>query len=298
MASLVLGSILFVGTASVAFAQDASPEARPPRDISLLKALGLPEINLVATDTDVSGLPQSVAAGRYLVTLEDQTADQEVEAYFAVLPSSVTPDQALKDLNSDSEEIPGWVYDATWAGGPNPYGGQTDAAVVDLTAGDWWVAFDRQTDSDPQPKDTALPLKVTGGVAATPTAVAGAVPVNMKEYTFEVPASIASGPQIWELGNTGTQPHFMVLWGVPSGTTFDQVMATIDSFFTGTPTANALGFEDLRDIYDTSFISPGQHEWVQVDLDPGTYAAVCFFPDKATGQPHALSGMITVFTVS
>src|SRR5207244_3289945 len=63
VATLVLVSVLFVGTASVAFAQDASPEAgRPPRDISLLKALGLPEISLVATDTDVTGLPQTVEA--------------------------------------------------------------------------------------------------------------------------------------------------------------------------------------------------------------------------------------------
>jgi hypothetical protein len=299
VASLVLVSALFVGTASAAFAQDASPEAgRPPRDISLLKALGLPEIDLVATDTEVTGLPQSVAAGRYLVTLDDQTADQEVETYFGILPSSVTFDQALADISSNSEEIPAWAYDATWAGGPNPYGGQTDGAVVDLTEGSWFVAFDRQTDNDPQPKDTAQTLQVTVGTAATPTAVAGAVQVNMKEYTFEIPASVASGPQIWDMGNTGTQPHFMVLFGVPDGTTMNQVMGTVSSFMTGTPAADALAFEDIHDVYDSAFISPGQHIWIQVNLDPGTYAAVCFFGDKATGQPHALLGMITIFTVS
>src|SRR5689334_3850424 len=100
IAALVLVSALFVSTVSTALAQDATPEPRPPRDISLLKALGLPEINLVATDTDVTGLPQSVPAGRYLVTLDDQTADQEVEVYFGILPASTTFDQALADLNS------------------------------------------------------------------------------------------------------------------------------------------------------------------------------------------------------
>jgi hypothetical protein len=299
VASLVLVSVLFVGTVSTALAQDASPEAgRPPRDISLLKALGLPEIDLVATDTAVTGLPQSVAAGRYLVTLDDQTADQEVETYFGILPASTTLDQALADLNSNSDETPAWAYDATWAGGPNPYAGQTDGAVVDLTEGSWFVAFDRQTDNDPQPKDTAQTLQVTAGTAATPTAVAGAVQVNMKEYTFEIPASVASGPQIWDMGNTGTQPHFMVLFGVPDGTTMNQVMGTVSSFMTGTPAADALNFEDIHDVYDSAFISPGQHTWIQVNLDPGTYAAVCFFGDKATGQPHALLGMITIFTVS
>jgi len=264
----------------------------------LLTALGLPEINLVATDTEVTGLPASVAAGRYLVTLEDQTADQEVETYMGILPASTTLDQALADLNANSEETPAWAYDATWAGGPNPYAGQTDAVVVDLTPGTWFVAFDRQTDSDSQPTDTGAALEVTGDAAATPVAIAGAVPVNMKEYTFELPTSIASGPQIWDMGNTGTEPHFMVLFGVPDGTTMTQVMGTVTTFMTGTPAADALGFEDLRDIYDTSFISPGQHMWIQLNLDPGTYAAVCFFADQETGQPHALEGMITVFTVA
>ena len=157
----------------------------------------------------------------------------------------------------------------------------------------WFVAFDRSSDNDPQPKDTAVALEVTGEAAATPTAIAEAVPVNMKEFTFELPASIASGPQIWDMGNTGAQPHFMVLWGVPDGTTMTQVMGTITSFMTGTPTADALGFNDLRTFTDTSFISPGQHTWIQVNLDPGTYAAVCFFPDKETGQPHAMEGLIT-----
>jgi len=299
----ILISMLTLGSTAVATAQDASPAAspeaqRPARDISLLKALGLPEINLVATDTDVTGLPASIPAGRYLVTLEDQTADQEVETYVGMLPASVTLDQALADLNSNSDAIPPWVYDATWAGGPNPYAGQIDAAVVDVTAGSWFVAFDRQTDGDVQPTDTGVALEVTAGqAAATPAAIAGAVPVNMKEYTFELPASIASGPQIWDMGNTGTQPHFMVLWGVPDGTTMTQVLGTISSFMTGTPAADALGFDDIQDVYDTAFISPGQHSWIQVNLDPGTYAAVCFFSDKETGQPHAMEGMITVFTV-
>jgi len=313
--SIPLVLVLLVGAASAVSAQEASPvaEQRAPRDISLLKGLGLPEINLVATDTDVTGLPESVEAGRYLVTLEDQSATQEIEVYFGVLPSSVTTDQAIADIEAqdNSSTTPPWVYDATWAGGPNPYPGQTDGAVVDLTEGSWFVAFDRQTedDSDQSLTDNGQTLEVTAGTgaaspiaagtaAASPAAVEGAVSVNMKEYTFELPDTVSSGPQIWDMGNTGTQPHFMVLFGVPDGTTMQQVLHTVNTFVTGTPEADALGFEDLHDIYDTSFISPGQHLGIQLNLDPGTYAAICFFTDKDTGQLHAMMGMISVFTVS
>ena len=35
-----------------------------------------------------------------------------------------------------------------------------------------------------------------------------------------------------------------------------------------------------------------------VSLEAGTYAAACFFPTAGTGEPHAMKGMHTVFTVS
>jgi hypothetical protein len=34
-----------------------------------------------------------------------------------------------------------------------------------------------------------------------------------------------------------------------------------------------------------------------LDLAPGTYIALCFVPDEETGVPHALMGMVQVFTV-
>jgi hypothetical protein len=37
--------------------------------------------------------------------------------------------------------------------------------------------------------------------------------------------------------------------------------------------------------------------WLALDLQPGTYVALCFIPDEAPGAPHALLGMIQVFTV-
>jgi hypothetical protein len=299
LAVLVVVATLLIGATSIASAQDASPEAGPPpRDISLLRALGLPEINLVATDDAITGAPDSVEAGRYLVTLDNQSSNSEIEAYFTVLPSSVTQEQAIMDLNSNSEEIPAWVYDATWAGGPNSYSGQTDGAVVELAAGSWFITVDRSSDNDPQPVDTATALTVTEAAATPRAEMEGVVTVTAQEYAFIIPETVAAGPQIWDFVNAGEQPHFMVLWGVPDGTTMNQVMGTINSFFTGTPTADALRFEDLQDVYDTTFISGGQHQWIELDLAPGTYAAVCFFSDKETGQSHALMGMIQVFTVS
>ena len=45
-------------------------------------------------------------------------------------------------------------------------------------------------------------------------------------------------------------------------------------------------------------LSPGQTSWLALDLAPGTYIALCFVPDRETGVPHALMGMVQVFTVA
>jgi hypothetical protein len=44
-------------------------------------------------------------------------------------------------------------------------------------------------------------------------------------------------------------------------------------------------------------MSGGRSVWVQFDLPPGTYAAVCFVP-SAGFMPHLMEGMVQVFTVA
>jgi hypothetical protein len=38
--------------------------------------------------------------------------------------------------------------------------------------------------------------------------------------------------------------------------------------------------------------------WPLLDLEPGTYVAVCWVPDSRNGMPHVMEGMLDVFTVS
>jgi len=173
--------------------------------------------------------------------------------------------------------------------------------VIDLAAGDWKVDIDRNPaqDGDPEPTDEIKTVTATGE-AAPADPIAGAVDITAYSYGFEVPDAFAAGPQVWYFRNGGSQPHFLVLFGVPEGTTLDQLMQLV--MFdpsSGTPLpASGLQFEDVAQVSDAQVLSPDQAEWVGVDLQPGTYALVCFFPDKATGQPHAMLGMIKMFTVS
>ena len=44
----------------------------------------------------------------------------------------------------------------------------------------------------------------------------------------------------------------------------------------------------------TEFLTTGQAMNLQVDLHPGEYALMCFFPDPKTGMPHAFMGMVNI----
>ena len=68
---------------------------------------------------------------------------------------------------------------------------------------------------------------------------------------------------------------------------------------TGTPAVYS-GIDPNTDIeatFVTGTQSNGVTTWVAVDLPPGTYGLLCFFPDIAEGIPHAFLGMYTVVEV-
>ena len=48
---------------------------------------------------------------------------------------------------------------------------------------------------------------------------------------------------------------------------------------------------------ETAVIDSGEAQLTEVDLKSGSYALLCFIPDRAGGPPHAAKGMISGATV-
>lgn len=300
---LVAVSLLFSLVAPAA-AQEASPESGE----SLLAALGYPELR-VTSDGTTSDLPTELEAGRYHVILENTSA-LDIDLEFYQLPEGVT----VEDLTAAFEEAegpmftpPDFFYDMVFNGGPASVAGESGEVVLDLTPGEWVVnlfTYDPATDEQ---GDSFQTVTVTGELAEMED-VPGAVEIVMAEMYFEVPDTLATGPQIWKVVNNGQQVHHVVLAGVPDGTTEDDVLALIESEFAGPPASPEAGatpveaaeaglsFEEVEDVFYTLLFSEGQANWYEVDVQPGTYAMLCFMPDPS-GTPHVMLGMIEVFTV-
>ena len=309
---LVVASLVLLSTGLVPVAaQDASPVPSG----SLLAGLGYPEFRVVVSDEGTEA-PTEVAAGRYLVVLENGTED-EVDVTFVKTPAGETVEslRATPPAEGEEELPPGWFYETEIAGGAIAPPGGVGMAVIDLTAGEWFIDVFRVSEEEgveatpeavaatPEAEATEGGLLTVTGDAASPAAVeepAGAVTVEMQDFAFNMPEQLPAGPQVWEVTNTGQEPHHIALVKGPDDLTMDDVMAILEAQATGgTPPPGVPDPEtDFEDVAETSVLSAGKSTWLEFDLAPGTYVALCFVPNRETGLPHAAMGMVQLFTVA
>lgn len=303
LAVIAAGAFGFMGAAG-GLAQDATPTAESP-----LAAAGLPELVVTATDAGLEIDQAEIPAGRYLVTLNNESATPEIAAGFVQLPEGRT----LEDLSYADElaagtpppdEMPpvedfAWLYETYVAGGPSSFSDMSRQAVVNLPAGDYGVWGD-----DPFGALTAAALTVTGEADAEITGPEPEAAVTFVEtgeggvgYEFDVQGEIEPGPQVVKILNASDQPHFVEALQYPEEFTVDQVMAAFmfDPSTGATPSPDMLDFEQMSVAGWASTQSLGTTQWVVMDLQPGRTMIACFVPDPlAGGTPHALEGMVEV----
>jgi hypothetical protein len=112
------------------------------------------------------------------------------------------------------------------------------------------------------------------------------------EYEFQgIPESLEAGPTSFSFTNGGTEEHEMVMFRKADGETrsFDELLA--------------LPEEEAGDavVFATATFSPiGETTYAVADLEPGSYATVCFIPvgGAEDGPPHFTRGMIAEFEVA
>ncbi len=274
------------------FAQDASPVA----PISGLAALGYPELRLVATDTGFES-PDEVPAGRYLIVLENQGTPggpaQVSDVNLIQLPPGVHIDELNALLLEGGATPPAWFGEIVSTGGFYVEAGETGYAVLDLEPGDWYVGVG---DANP-----FVPLTVTENTSATPGAFpdpVADVTVEYAEFALNLPDRIPAGNQVWHLSNAVDQQHALTFARTPELMTVEQVQAFVSQLDSGTPQA---GIPDPASVEiltsELKNLSPGREIWVELELEPGAYAAICGIPDPGTGAPHVLLGEADTFIV-
>ena len=267
---------------------------------STLGQFCLPELNVTVTTDSLSGMPASVAAGRYLLKVNaqaDPTGKSDLSLAILQLPAGIT----LNDVEAESKSSatpaaesgpPVWFYDALLPGGVTVMPGQPSEIVMDLTPGDWLAGAGNLA-------TPPFEFTVTGEMPGKLAEPKSNATITYRDFSIEMTAAeLKSGENIVRIENAGSQPHELLLMRGPDGMTKDQLKGAIEAEMTGTPVAGGLNPNtDLVPVAGTNDQSAGTTTWVPFNLEPGTYAALCFFSDKNSDMPHAAMGMYNVFQV-
>ena len=244
-----------------------------------------PVTNVTVTMSDFAlELPAEIPAG--LVIFEGRNVGAEEHHMTLVkIPEGETFAGVMGKLAQMSTDPGAALAGLELYPGPNGVApGASQSVLANLTPGQY-VALCVIPSHDGVPhaaKGMVAQLTVTG--EATTVDIPAPV-ITLADYSFSLPAGFA-GHGIYQIDNSALQPHEIVFYKVPDGTTKDQVLPLL----TSDPTK-------LVPAGGTTAFSNTQSAWIDFDMAPGTYAVLCFIPDGRDGKPHFAHGMVDVVTV-
>jgi len=293
-----LGMLALTATSIVASAQDGFDAYSNV----LLPEMGYTDVSITVGASGLSA-PEELEAGFYLVTLEAE--DPEGLAYMNIVipPAGLSDEEVTAQLleagNGDVVRH-GWQF---FGGTNSPYPSQTATFALELREGEYVIGASYYSDDQNGADEVMLisDLTVTPRVSDDiQEAPESAVKLEMTDELRYIvsPDPVPAGPQIWEITNSGEHhSHHMVMMGVPTGTTAEEIIDEAGALFSGTPVADGGLFAQFTGGGYAALQSGGTTTWVEFDLKPGTYAVICFIMEDGVFRPHLLDGMVTVFEV-
>ncbi len=165
------------------------------------------------------------------------------------------------------------------------------------------------------PSDPDVPAETPVEPAAETSADTGIVEVMVEDYSFLAPPTMRSGWTTFRMTNKGEQPHFMLLYRLPEGTTFGDYAGQLaqpfqeqyDRYTSGELSQGEfleqLGgvlpewLGSLEGIGGVGLTAPGRTAQTTVLLEPGDYVMECYLVSPE-GKFHNSLGMLRPLIVT
>jgi hypothetical protein len=264
-------SIIAVVFAGVSFAQDAEP------------------LVILAAEEGIT-LPEGLVSGITTITLQN---DSEID--FAPTIARFIDGATMEDFMAamQAQDFAGMLATVSALGSTAVKPGESADVTFDLTEGDYLLL-----NFGPGGPPTILPFTVAENEGEMVEAPEADVEIVMTDFAFGLPVEQVTGDAVWHFSNVGEQLHEIVIFSVDADATVEGVTAAVTAaMMAATPgTQPEMPYEEA---FAFIGLSPEENAWMTVNLEPGTYAALCFIPDTTTTPPtsHLMHGMITLFTV-
>jgi uncharacterized cupredoxin-like copper-binding protein len=249
----------------------------------------IPEITIKAKDYGFEA-PEQIEAGLVKINLVNEGQEPH-HAQLVRLNDGVTLEQFQAALQEGEAAAFPLV---TFPGGPGLIDPSLGSQVtLELTPGQYLLmCFVASHDGTPHlAKGMIKPFKVVAATGQAGTNVArpkADATVKLLDFSFVLPAEIKAGEQIWQVINEGEQIHEIMVVKLAEGKSIADIQAFMQAPHGAPPFASIGGFQGL---------TPGQAGWLNLDLQPGNYVALCYVPDPASGHAHMDLGMMMPFSV-
>jgi hypothetical protein len=227
-------------------------------------------------------VPKSVPGGVARLELTNQ-AEGEHDAQLGYVDEGHTAQEGLDAATRWAQmgrPLPAWVH---LAGGvlATPEGA-TNSVTQRLPRGKYFVL---DTTGE---EETSAFFEVTAGDGAAELPSAPAT-ISATEYEFDSTALKAGKIRVL-FENVGAEPHFVEGLRLKPGKTIDDVRR-----FVRTEKGEEPFVEDGS--FSTTTLDGRQEQVVEIEPQSGSYALLCFVPDRKGGPPHVQKGMVSPATV-
>ena len=240
----------------------------------------------VAEDYGFSG-PDRLPSGA--VTIRVLNRGKELHhLQFVKLTHGRSPTDFNALLKKRGATIPPW---ALFSGGPNaPVPGGEAAATVNLTPGNYLLLclIPDKTGTPHVALGMQKLVRVDGPENAKRNGEEHDLFIDQVDFDFGFFGPIKAGPHTFHVRNHGTQPHEVLVVQLATG-------ASVKDFVAYRP--ESMGPSPGVPVGGITGIGKGGEAFFSVNLSPGRYGLVCFFPDPVTGVPHFSRGMMSEFMV-
>lgn len=173
---------------------------------------------------------------------------------------------------------------AEWVGGPGLVAPGGEATVtLELRPGSYaWLCFIASPDGVPHMmKGMARTVAVEPGRMERLPEADNTMMLN--DYEFKLGKPLHAGRNVVRVRNYAAQAHEVMVVRLAEGRTADDLLAWLGTEDGPPPGAPIGGMQAL---------SQGRAANLELDLEPGDYALICFVPDAGDGQPHFAHGMV------
>jgi hypothetical protein len=222
--------------------------------------------------------PSSVTAGVVQVDFRN-SSDDNAGATLIRIEGGHTAAEAVKAgqaWGDQGKPLPDWVRFVGGSSGIDR--GETDSAVQVLEAGSY-AAVDINTNA-------YVGFEARGEGTGELPATTGKI--EAKDYSFTT-TRLKAGESRVLFTNAGKEPHFALAAPIRPGKTIADVRKAVKEEEGG-------GGEDPiveKDAVSTGILDGGESQVIDLTLKKGSYALMCFVPDRKGGPPHAFLGMVS-----